>query len=170
MGSSYMSLSRKRVTLPTPLISLPAPTTNRWVEFHEVELEHIFWRWDVSAMVFWKHTRGTKMGVVACGNHHMMFNNVLIEGETYDFLGVYFTPTYMDPIPNMYYLCEYNAVVLLPNIVIKTPQRPIWISECPHAFREFEDVYHQPVDTFVQDVIGVVVYASEIQDRGKTSS
>lgn len=94
MGSSYMSLSRKRVTLPAPLISLPAPTTNRydtrnflkryrfhqnddisfylvrydapshyiciksrnyrWVEFHEVELEHIFWRWDVSAMVFWK--------------------------------------------------------------------------------------------------------------------
>ncbi|RCV11031.1 hypothetical protein SETIT_2G155600v2 [Setaria italica] len=86
------------------------------------------------------------MEAVACGDHHMMFNSVLIEGETYDFLGVYFTPTYVDPIPNMYRL-------------------PIWISECPRAFRKFEDVYHQPVDTFA-DVIGVVVYASEIQDRG----
>uniref|UniRef100_K3Y1Z0 DUF223 domain-containing protein n=1 Tax=Setaria italica TaxID=4555 RepID=K3Y1Z0_SETIT len=153
-----------------------------WVEFHEVELEHIFWRWDVNAMVFWKGNireyggqeylhvilvdeQGTKMEAVACGDHHMMFNNVLIEGETYDFLGVYFTPTYVDPIPNMYRLCEYYAVILLPNTVIKTPQRPIWISECPRAFREFEDVYRQPVDTFA-DVIGVVVYASEIQDRG----
>ncbi|RCV25457.1 hypothetical protein SETIT_5G168300v2 [Setaria italica] len=93
------------------------------------------------------------MEAVACGDHHMMFNNVFIEGETYDFLGVYFTPTYVDPIPNMYRLCEYYAV------------RPIWISECPRAFREFEDVYRQPVDTFA-DVIGMVVYASEIQDRG----
>nr|TKW14519.1 hypothetical protein SEVIR_5G173500v2 [Setaria viridis] len=147
MGSSYMSLSRKRVTLPAPLISLPALTTN-------------------SAMVFWKGNireyggheylrvilvdeQGTKMEAVACGDHHMMFNSVLIEGETYDFLGVYFTPTYVDLIPNMYRLCEYYAV----------------ISECPRAFRKFEDVYRQPVDTFV-DVIGVVVYASEIQDRG----
>ncbi|RCV25522.1 hypothetical protein SETIT_5G173400v2 [Setaria italica] len=93
------------------------------------------------------------MEAVACGDHHMMFNSVLIEGETYDFLGVYFTPTYVDLIPNMYRLCEYYAV------------RPIWISECPRAFRKFEDVYRQPVDTFA-DVIGVVVYASEIQDRG----
>lgn len=141
--------------------------------------------------------QGTKMEAVACGDHHMMFNSVLIEGETYDFLGVYFTPTYVDPIPNMYRLCEYYDVVLLPDTVVKTPQRPIWISECPRAFRKFEDVYRQPVDTFagdssiythfhltkydvlgftlkckayiffvVEDVIGVVVYASEIQDRG----
>ncbi|XP_034600053.1 uncharacterized protein [Setaria viridis] len=67
------------------------------------------------------------MEAVACGDHHMMFNSVLIE--------------------------------------VKTPQRPIWISECPRAFRKFKDVYRQPVDTFA-DVIGVVVYASEIQDRG----
>nr|TKW29306.1 hypothetical protein SEVIR_3G386900v2 [Setaria viridis] len=92
------------------------------------------------------------MEAVACGDHHMMFNSVLIEGETYDFLGVYFTPTYVDPIPNMYRLCEYYAVVLLPDTV------------CPRAFRKFEDVYRQPVDTFA-DVIGVVVYASEIQDK-----
>uniref|UniRef100_K3YKX0 DUF223 domain-containing protein n=1 Tax=Setaria italica TaxID=4555 RepID=K3YKX0_SETIT len=136
-----------------------------WVEFHEVELEHIFWRWDVSAMVFWKgnireyggqeYLRvilvDEQMEAVACGDHHMMFNSVLIEGETYDFLGVYFTPTYVDPIPNMYRLCEYYVVVFLPDTVVKTPQRPIWISECPRAFRKLEDVYRQPVDTFAGD-------------------
>nr|TKW02015.1 hypothetical protein SEVIR_8G217100v2 [Setaria viridis] len=78
------------------------------------------------------------MKAVACGDHHMLFNNVLIEEETYDFLG-----------------CALRQLTWIPYA----------ISECPRAFREFKVVYCQPVDTFA-DVIGVVVYAADIQDRG----
>nr|TKW21407.1 hypothetical protein SEVIR_4G160600v2 [Setaria viridis] len=96
------------------------------------------------------------MEAVACGDHHKLFNNVLIEGETYGFLGVRFAPTYVDPIRSIYRPCEEYVVVLLPDTVINTPQRPIWILECPRALREFEDVYRQPVDTLARKKLIII--------------
>nr|TKW03740.1 hypothetical protein SEVIR_7G062500v2 [Setaria viridis] len=101
MGSSYTSLLRKRV-YANLLPFLPTPMTYKWVEFHEVKMEHIFSRWDYGGdaylYIILVDEQGTKIEATACGNHHMLFDSVLIEGETYDFLGVCFAPTYVDPI------------------------------------------------------------------------
>ncbi|CAL4935555.1 unnamed protein product [Urochloa decumbens] len=191
MAYSYKSLLRKRVyadPLPernesiTPLPALNDMTTYRWVEFHQVERQHIYSTWDVSAMVFWKGNirthrghrylrltlvdeQGTKMEAVAYGEQNMRFNNLLHEGQVYDFMRVGFAPTYAAPLEHILRLCADYFVVLSSQTIINTLRRTFWISQTPFTFMEFEDVYRQRENMFA-DVIGLVVYVSDIQHRG----
>ncbi|XP_066356055.1 uncharacterized protein [Miscanthus floridulus] len=86
MGSDCRSLKRKRVYADPPPTIIDTHVY-RWVEFHEVGMEHISSIWDVSAMVFWKgktiviylldliFLQGTKMEAVAYGNQTMSMAN-----------------------------------------------------------------------------------------------
>ncbi|CAD6222792.1 unnamed protein product [Miscanthus lutarioriparius] len=143
MGSGCRLLKRKRVYADPP----PAITDThiyRWVEFHEVGMEHISSIWDVSVMVFWKGNvrhhhgdtylrvilkdeqtiviylldliflQGTKMEAVAYGDQTMRFDRLLRVGECYDFMRVGFAPTHVGPLSYIFRLCADYFVVLSP--------------------------------------------------------
>ncbi|XP_066356052.1 uncharacterized protein [Miscanthus floridulus] len=162
MGSDCRSLKRKRVYADPPPTIIDTHVY-RWVEFHEVGMEHISSIWDVSAMVFWKG-KGTKMEAVAYGNQTMRFDHLLRIGECYDFMRVDFAPTHVGPLGYIFRLCADYFMVLSLQSMANAPPRELWICQCPRTFMEFEDVYAQ-AEYFFTDVIGIVVHVSNSRGR-----
>ncbi|PUZ76272.1 hypothetical protein GQ55_1G276100 [Panicum hallii var. hallii] len=104
------------------------------------------------------------MEAVAYGNHSRTMNNLLVEGESYDFFRVGFAPTLNDPLAHFFLLCSHYFILLSPHTVICEPLRTVWIAIFPRTFRHFENVFRQRENMFV-DIIGLVVYVDDIRDR-----
>lgn len=87
---------------------------------------------------------------------------------------------------NTFRLYSEYCVLIGTNTIINQPQRTLLIPEYPQTFREFEDVYQQPQNTLAgisikklciylvnmfiydvlfEDVIGLVVHVTKIQNR-----
>jgi hypothetical protein len=88
------------------------------------------------------------MEAVAWGDHHMLFNNVLGEGATYDFRGVCFAPTYENVMRSIFCPGNEYFVQLKPDSQVNPPDRVVWFPDCPLTFMDFEDVGRQPADNF----------------------
>ncbi|KAF8642595.1 hypothetical protein HU200_067274 [Digitaria exilis] len=93
-----------------------------------------------------------------------LIDNMLVQGETYDFRRVAFAHTYDHPRANIFHLYSDYYVLIGTDNMINEPSRTVFIPECPRTFRQFEDVYQQPQNTFV-DVIGLIVHVTKIYDR-----
>ncbi|KAF8668301.1 hypothetical protein HU200_052357 [Digitaria exilis] len=92
--------------------------------------------------------QGTKMEGIVYVVRLNLINNMLVQGETYDFMRVAFSPTYDHPGANIFHLYSEYYVLIGTHTMINEPPRTVIIPECPVTFREFEDVYQQPQNTF----------------------
>jgi hypothetical protein len=88
------------------------------------------------------------MEAVAYGNHSRTMNNLLVEGESYDFFRVGFAPTLNDPLAHIFHLCSHYFVLLSPHTVICEPLKTVWTVVFPRTFRHFEDLLRQLENTF----------------------
>jgi hypothetical protein len=88
------------------------------------------------------------MEALVCGQHTMMLNSSVVEGESYDFLRVGFAPTYNHPLRHIFHLCLNYYVFISPYTLISNPQRTIWIPSFPRTLHDFEEVYRQAMDIF----------------------
>ncbi|KAL6846126.1 hypothetical protein ACP4OV_023574 [Aristida adscensionis] len=184
MGSGYQSLLRRRVYAPPPLVSFPIPSPSRWIQFNEVGMEHIHDRWNVSAHVMWKGSEreyngdcyirlilvdreGTKIEALAFGHQCARFNSLLARGRSYDFIRVNFVPTESLPYNRLLYIRSDYYVGLSFNTMVYNRLREITIPICPRHFREFEDIAAR-LDKPFADIIGLVVYVSDIYSRENT--
>jgi hypothetical protein len=88
------------------------------------------------------------MEAVAWGNYHMLFNNMLAEGATYDFRGVCFAPIYENVMHTIFRLGNEYFVQLTPDSQVNPPDRVVWFWEGTRTIIGFEDVGRQPADNF----------------------
>jgi hypothetical protein len=64
--------------------------------------------------------------VIACGNHHKLFDDVLVQGVTYDFRGVlFFAPTYENVMRTIFRLGKEYFVVFKLDTQVNPPDRVV---------------------------------------------
>jgi hypothetical protein len=89
------------------------------------------------------------MEAVAYGrDQSIIYNTMLVEGQSYDFLRVGFAPTEVGPLRYKFQIYSEYYVVLSQHSEVHVPVSTIRILVCSRNFTEFESVFQQRQNKF----------------------
>ncbi|TVU41744.1 hypothetical protein EJB05_15290, partial [Eragrostis curvula] len=154
--------------------------------FRDINLDLITSKINFSAKVYFKaHVRahkdgnyirlilvdeeGTRMEALAFGRTCLDLARTIVEGEPYDFIDVVVGYRYDLHFLNVFHVygAEFFASVTAESRVSNS-RRPIAYPLFPRTFSSFQQVKHFGADKNLTDVIGVVVYISDVHDTKRT--
>ncbi|TVU03535.1 hypothetical protein EJB05_50931, partial [Eragrostis curvula] len=154
--------------------------------FRDIHMDLYTRRCNLSAMVFFKANirehkdgdyirlilideEGTQMEALAFGRTCLQLARTVIEGYPYDFIDVVVGYKYDLNFLGVFHVygAEFYASITSESRVSNSVR---WIAYpvFPRTFTDFHQVKHFGTDKSLTDVIGVVVYISDVHDRERT--
>ncbi|TVU30136.1 hypothetical protein EJB05_21743, partial [Eragrostis curvula] len=156
------------------------------VLFRDINLDLITSKINFSAKVYFKaHVRlhkdgnyirlilvdgeGTRMEALAFGRTCLDLARTIVEGEPYDFIDVVVGYRYDLNFLNVFHVygAEFFASITFESRVSNS-RRPIAYPLFPRTFESFHQIKHFGADKNLIDVIGMVVYISDVHDTKRT--
>ncbi|XP_066164156.1 uncharacterized protein [Oryza sativa Japonica Group] len=154
----------------------------RIVRFHEIQMDHIHWKWwivrvrvikkghlqenyygDLQIRLILIDELGTKMEAIVYHRQAEHFNQLLRCGSVYDFYNVGFDPTEMI-VHLRFKIRSHFCMILNSATTTRTPHGHVHMLRCPWRFPEYDDIFLARHNSLV-DVIGLVVHVVDIEFR-----